>query len=252
MSFKEGRSFMIRSRGVIAVSIVLTLLVACGKTYKRKPLPFKTPIAYNNATEVVGAIVGAEAFVDRRVAGEAFGFDIRGAGMLPVQVVFDNQGIHPLKIDVTQTFLEDVEGNMWPILNRDLAYERAAKYSKTKEIFKEGAYGGVLGAAAGAMIGAAVGIVSGTNVGEAAGKGAAVGAAAGATLGGGKGYMSDEARYAIMDDLHQKSLENRPVEPASLAHGFLFFPGEAQSATRLRLRLIEGDTGVPHVLMLGL
>ena len=79
-----------------------------------------------------------------------------------------------------QTFLEDADGNLWPILNREIAYERATKFSQTKQIFKEGAYGGFLGATAGAVIGAAVGIVTGENVGEAAGKGAAAGAAVGA------------------------------------------------------------------------
>ena len=236
---------------VLILSILLIFLTAC-TTYKRKPLPFKAPSTYDNATEVVGALVGAEAFVDRRATKEAFGFDIRGAGMLPVQVVFDNQGFHPLKIDVTQTFLEDAEGNLWPILDREIAYERATKYSQTKKIFKEGAYGGFLGAAAGALIGAAVGIVTGENVAEAAGKGAAVGAAAGATLGGIKGYTSDDARQAIVDDLRRKSLENKPVEPTNLAYGYLFFPGEANSAKQLRLKLVEVDTGAGHVLKLDL
>jgi hypothetical protein len=236
---------------VLVILILLIFLTACA-TYKRKPLPFKSPAAYDNATEVVGALVGAKAFVDRRVTKEAFGFDIRAAGMLPVQVVFDNLGPHPLEIDVTQTFLEDAGGNLWPILEREMAYERAAKYSQTKQIFKEGAYGGFLGATAGALIGAAVGIVTGGNVGEAAGKGAAVGAAAGATLGGVKGYTSDDARQAIIDDLHRKSLENKPVEPTSLAYGYLFFPGEARSAKQLRLKLVEVDTGTGHVLKLNL
>ena len=236
---------------VLFLTILLIFLTACA-TYKRKPLPFKAPSAYDNATEVVGALVGAEAFVDRRTTKEAFGFDIRGAGMLPVQVVFDNQGPHPLKIDVAQTFLEDAEGNLWPILDREIAYERATKYSQTKKIFKEGAYGGFLGATAGALIGAAVGIVTGENVAEAAGKGAAVGAAAGATLGGIKGYTSDDARQAIVDDLRRKSLENKPVEPTNLAYGYLFFPGEANSAKQLRLKLVEVDTGAGHVLKLDL
>lgn len=236
---------------VLVILILLIFLTACA-TYKKKPLPFKSPAAYDNATEVVGALVGAEAFVDRRVTKEAFGFDIRAAGMLPVQVVFDNQGPHPLEIDVAQTFLEDTDGNLWPILNREMAYERATKYSQTKQIFKEGAYGGFLGATAGALIGAAVGIVTGGNVGEAAGKGAAVGAAAGAALGGVKGYTSDDARQAIVDDLRRKSLENKPIGPTDLAYGYLFFPGEARSAKQLRLKLVEVDTGTGHVLKLNL
>jgi len=215
-----------------------------------KPLPFKKPASYPNATEISGTMIAAQAFVDPGEAKEAFGFDIREAGMLPVQVVFDNQGSHSLEINASQTFLEDHEGNMWPILASEIAYERAEKYAQTKQIFKEGAYHGFLGAAAGAVIGAAVGIVTGDNVAEAAGKGAATGAAAGATLGAAKGYTSNDARRTIINDLQRKSLQNKAVDPKSLIFGFIFFPGEARSAKQLRLQLIEGDTGAVHVLKL--
>lgn len=243
---------MRRSYLILVVSIILIFLTACVKTYKRKPLPFKTPTAYPNATEVAGALIGAEAYTDPKATKEAFGFNIHGAGMLPVQVVFDNQGPHPLEIDVTQTFLEDAEGNLWPILDREIAYERATRYSQTRQIFKEGAYGGFLGATAGALIGAAIGIVTGENVAKAAGKGAAAGAAAGATLGGVKGYTSDDARRVIVNDLQRKSLEYKPIEPKILAYGFLFFPGEARTVKQLRLRLVEADTKAAHILKLNL
>jgi hypothetical protein len=32
-----------------------------------------------------------------------------------------------------------MEGNLWPILGKNFAYERATKYARTKKIFKEGA-----------------------------------------------------------------------------------------------------------------
>jgi hypothetical protein len=105
---------------------------------------------------------------------------------------------------------------------------------------------------AGALIGAAIGIVSGDNVATAAGKGAAVGAAAGATMGGAGGYTSDDARMAIIDDLHEKSLQNNTIEPKSLAHGILFFPGEAGSGRQLRLQVLEIDTNRVHVIKLDL
>ena len=230
--------------------MLLIFAVACATTYKAKPLPFKLPASYGNAVEVEGAWVGAEAFADSKKAEEAFGFNIRGAGMLPVQVVFDNQGSNTFKIRAEQTFLEDEIGNLWPILADQTAYERATRYAQTKQIFKEGAYAGFLGATAGAIIGAAIGVVAGENVAVAAGKGAAVGAAAGATLGGVKGYTQDDARRAIIDDLNYKSLGNRPISPQTLAYGFIFFPGEAQSAKQLRLQLIEMDTGKIHVLQM--
>lgn len=235
---------------ILIYSIVVTLLTACSSSYKAKPLPFRTPASFDNVVKIGGAEIAAKAFVDQKETKEAFGFDILGAGMLPVQVVFDNQGPHPLEIVGHQTFLEDQKGNLWPVLSSKTAYERASKYAKTKEIFKEGAYTGFLGAAAGAIIGAAVGIVSGDNIGEAVGKGAAVGAAAGATLGGAGGYASDDVRRSITNDLRDKSLQNRAVEPQDLAHGFLFFPGEAGSARQLRLQIKETDTGKTHVLKL--
>ncbi len=70
---------MRRSNLLLIVAIILIFLTACAKTYKRKPVPFKTPSAYPNVTEVAGALVGAEAYVDPQATKEAFGFNIRGA-----------------------------------------------------------------------------------------------------------------------------------------------------------------------------
>ncbi len=244
---------MRRKKSVIIAVIILVVTTACATSYKAKPLPFRLPGSYENVVEVGGALVAARAYADPNKAKEAFGFDIRGAGMLPVQVVFDNQGPYSLKINPQQTFLEDEAGNVWPILAEQTAYERATKYAQTKQIFKEGAYHGFLGATAGAIIGAAIGIVSGENVAVAAGKGATIGAATGATLGGVKGFASsDEARRTIINDLNQKSLDNKAVNSKSIAYGFLFFPGEAPSAKQLRLQLIEVETGKVHVLKFNL
>lgn len=234
-------------------AVALSFFCACTTTYKVKPLPFRAAAAYPNAQEIAGATVGAEAFVDQRSAGEAFGFNIRGAGLLPVQVVFDNRSVHPLEINPGQTFLEDHEGRFWSVLPKDIAYERVSRFAETKKIFKEGAYTGFLGGAAGAVIGAAIGVVTGTNIAEAAGKGAAIGAAAGATAGGIKGYAeSDDARRSIVVDLNQKSLQNQKIEPQGLAFGFLFFPGEASSARLLRMQVKETDTGRTHLVILNL
>ena len=235
------------------VAILITGLIVfsgCATAYKAKPLPFKSPASFPNHVSVAGAQIGSKAYVDKAETKDAFGFDILGAGMLPVQVVFDNQGTHPLEIVEQQTFLEDSEGNLWPILNRETAYERATKYAQTKEIFKEGAYTGFLGAAAGSLIGAAVGVVSGEDVLASAGKGAAVGAAAGATMGGAAGYGSDKARRSITNDLRAKSLQNKAVQPHGLAHGFLFFPGEAKGAKKLRIQIRETDSGRTHVIQM--
>ncbi len=243
---------MHRSIVIFSIMVGFALATGCSTSYKATPLSFKAPSSYANVVTVRGVQVAAKAFADADEAKEAFGFDIRKAGLMPVQVVFDNPSPYSLEIVGRQTFLEDEKGNFWPLLDRKTAYERATKYAQTKQIFKEGAYQGFLGAAAGSLIGAAIGIVSGENVATSIGKGAAVGAAAGGTLGGIKGYQSDDARRAIIDDLRKKSLQNSPIEPQTLSHGFLFFPGEAKSAKRLRLRLLEKDTGKTHVILFDL
>jgi hypothetical protein len=243
---------MQKRTGILVALSTILFLFGCSTAYKAQPLPFRAPSSYENAVKVDGTVVAAQAFSDPKKAEKAFGFDVRGAGFLPVEVIFDNDGPHPLKIVAGQTFLEDREGNLWPVLDDKTAYDRATKYAQTKEVFKGGAYGGFLGATAGAILGAAIGIVAGQGVGETLGKGAALGAAAGATIGGAQGYASaDEARRTIVADLNNKSLENRPISKG-LAYGFLFFPGEAKSAKELRLQVMEADTGRVHLLKLSL
>lgn len=228
---------------LLSAVIVIT---GCSTAYEAKPLSFRTPSSYNNAVNIGSAQIAAKAYANSDEAKQAFGFDVLGAGLLPVQVIFDNQGPHELEVIGHQSFLEDQTGNLWPILTTRVANERATKYAQTQEVFKEGAQKGFLGAAAGAVVGAAIGIVSGRGIGEAIGKGAAVGAAAGAVIGGAGGYVSTEPNKAIINDLRDKSLQNAAIEPGTLAHGFLFFPGEAATASSLRIQIIENDTRKVH------
>ena len=196
----------------LSVLMIFLFVASCATAYKAQPIPFKMPNSYANAVMVAGATVGAEAFVDSQKAQETFGFDVRGAGLLPVEVVFDNQGPHSLKINARQTFLEDEKGNLWPILDEKTAYDRTTKYAQTQQIFREGAYSGFLGATAGAIIGGALGVVSGGRVGAGIGRGAAIGAAAGATIGGARGYNEQgDVRRSIINDLNKKSLENQSI-----------------------------------------
>lgn len=243
---------MVREKKVFFFVLFLLVMVTmgCSTAYKVKPMPFNLPTAYDNVTSIGEAQVAARAFSDKTEANEAFGFDILGAGMLPVQVIFDNKGDTSLEINGSQTFLEDREGNLWPLLSSQMAYDRASKYSQSKNMVKEGAFHGLWGAAAGGIIGAAIGIVTGDNVGSAIGRGAAVGAAAGATIGSVKGYDAVDARREIIQDLREKSLQNVPVSPKSIANGFLFFPGEAVSAGLLRLQLKELESDNIHILNL--
>jgi hypothetical protein len=223
--------------------------VAC-ESYKQQVVPFKLPSAYPNVTQVADAQIAAQAYDDAKQAEEAFGFDIRSAGILPVKVVFDNTGRHPLEIMTGQTFVVDVENNLWPILDQNMAYDRISKKTEWGKVATEGAKTAFLGAAAGAIIGAAVGIVAGRGIGEALGKGAAIGAAAGATVGGSRALTDHEAEFQIRDDLETRSLKSRAIPPQQIAYGFIFFPGEAKTAKELRIQIRAIDTGRIYPLTL--
>ncbi len=235
-------------RVLIAV-LSVAWLAAC-TSYEQRVVPFKMPSAYPNATTVADATIAAHAYDSSEEASAAFGFDIRGAGILPVQVIFDNRGNHPLEILSDKTFLVDEENNLWPVLDERMAYDRIAKKTELGRVAPEAAKGGLLAGAAGAVIGAAIGIVTGHNVAEAAGKGAAVGAAAGVTKGGAKGMSDSAVPYQKHEDLQKRTREKRAVAPHELAHGFIFFPGEAKGAKELRISILATDTNQVYPLIM--
>ena len=233
------------------VSLMLLALTVSGcETYRQQVVPFKLPTAYPNVTTVADAQIAAQAYDDPKEAKDAFGFDIRGAGILPVKVVFDNTGTHTLEIVTAQTFLVDADNNLWPILDQNMAYDRISRKTELGKVAPGAAKGALLAGAAGAIIGAAVGIITGGGVGEAIGKGAAVGAAAGATIGGSRGLSDHDVQMQIRDDLDTRSLKKRAIPPRQVAHGFIFFPGEVRHAREIRLLIKATDTGQTYPLNL--
>lgn len=235
---------------VISVLSLMMFIIAGCTRYERKVVPLKMPNAYPNAKAVAGALIASKAYDDKKEAEEAFGFDIRDAGILPVQVIFDNKGTHSIEIVANQTFLVDGENNLWPIIDARLAYDRISKKTQLGKVAPEATKSGLLAGAAGAIIGAAVGIVTGQNIGDAAMKGAAVGAAAGVTMGGAGGLSNEDVQHEIREDLQTRSLESRAVRPHEIAHGFIFFPGEAKQAKELRLQIKEVDSDLSHALVM--
>jgi len=238
-------------RPLLCLVLFLWLTSGC-MAYQRKVPAFRLPSTFSNMQQVAGALVAARAYKGAKEEANAFGFDIRKAGLLPIQVVFDNRGSEKLEINPAQTFLVDPEGNVWPVLTEEEAYERLSASTELGNVGKSAARRGVLGAAAGAVIGAAVGIVSGENVLESAGKGAAVGGATGVTLGGAEELAGGATETKISEDLQNRTLRNRVIEPQELAYGFIFFPAEASAAHELRLQLSETGSGTKHNLRFSL
>ncbi|MDP2839566.1 MAG: hypothetical protein Q8O11_05870 [Syntrophales bacterium] len=149
-----------------------------------------------------------------------------------------------------KTFLVDEEANLWPILDQGMAYDRLSATTELGKVMPEAAKGGFLGGAAGAVIGAAIGIVTGQNVAAAAGKGAAVGAAAGITMGGARGLGESDVRQQIQEDLRNRALAKRAIAPHEVAHGFIFYPGEAKKPKELRISIQAMDTKQVYPLIL--
>ncbi len=240
-------------RYTTAVWLILTSLLCTSlgcTSYKSQETPFRPPQAYTNMATVAEAALAAQAYDTSTQAKEAFGFDILQAGLLPVQVVVDNQSPHGLRVVPEQTFLIDTKEQYWSLLSQDKAYARLEKSDEFARIAKGAGKSGFLGAAGGAIVGAAIGILGGEDFGTALGKGAAVGAAGGAILGGAQGGTSNEATRQISEDLAQKNLRNTTIQPGDLARGFLFFPQEAVAAKALRLQVVQTDTKKTQTLRL--
>lgn len=224
-----------------AVLVSLTVILAGCTTYGERVAPVPLPSTQEGAVNVEGAQVLARAFVNPKAAEQAFGFDIRRAGLLPVQFVVDNQSGQTIAVQPQQTLLIDQQGNAWPLLSAERAAERVQSTVAQGESIKAGAKSSLLAGLAGAVAGAAIGIVTGRDVGAYTAKGAAGGAAIGAIGGGASRYS--KVGQDVRRDLEQNSLENRVIHAGELAHGYLFFPGknEASSVQSLRLALRIGQ-----------
>ena len=238
-----------RTRTLAILVSLFFLLFAC-TAYKTQYVGFRPPADYPNSVIAAGVNVGAEAFAEQTVAKEAFGFDIKGAGLLPVQVVMDNRSGDEVEVIADQTFLVDNNNRYWNLIANRAAVQRVTDATQTGAILGGAGKGAAWGAATGAVLGAAFGVLTGGSVAEAAGKGAAVGAAGGAVYGGAKAGTDTDRQRTIADDIRDKGLEGKRIPAQGLANGFLFFPAEAQSARELRLQIHFIQSGEVYSLSL--
>lgn len=226
--------------GMLLLIFLAAILPGC--SYRDRVAPIRLPESAGNMVEIDGLKISAQAYTTPEAAQATYGFDARKAGVMPVQVTFQNDGRTQVSVNPEQTFLVDNQQNAWPILSLEKTYERTHKYVQVGETAKGAVTPALLLGAAGAVAGLAIGIVSGNNIGEAMGKGAVIGAAAGAIGGGATAYAKSTSQ--IKKDLTDKNMKNKPIQPGQIAYGTLFFPGtpgeEASSARELRLSLTFG------------
>jgi hypothetical protein len=230
---------------IICFLIVVAHISGCA-SYASRSVSFRPPQDYANFQNAAGLQVGAESFADTKQAEQAFGFDIRSAGLLPVQVVIDNRSGQAIEVVSGQTFLIDENNRYWKILTNREATDRVQKATESGAIAGGAGKGAAYGAAAGALLGLAVGVVSGRDVGSSLVKGGVLGGAGGAVLGGAGKAGDDRQRDAkIAEDIRDKGVEGKIMSADSLASGFIFFPGETPSAKELRLQVkFRGDSRV--------
>jgi hypothetical protein len=233
---------MMNNKLIFVMLIFLFALFSC-TTYKTQHTGFRPAAEYGNSVEVAGLTIGAEAFADQASARQAFGFDIKRAGLLPVQVVMDNRDGGTFEIIGDQTFLVDNNNRYWNLIPNYEAVDRVTEATQSGAILAGAGKGAGWGAAGGAVLGAAFGILAGENVLETAGKGAAIGAAGGAVSGGVQGGTDTTRRRTISGDIRDKGLEGKRIPSQSLVNGFLFFPAEAMSAQELRLQIRNIQSG---------
>lgn len=251
IEFEKKEGFMKMMKTLTAL-ILITFQVAGCASYKSQYVSFRPPEAYANKQEAGGVAVGAEAYTDSAEAKEAFGFDIRDTGLLPVQLVMNNLSGNTIQIVTDQTFLVDGQGRYWQVMPNSVVVERVEKSTQLAALGKGAGTGAFWGAAGGAILGAALGIVSGQNVGNAMGKGVALGAAGGAVIGTAKESGSNDRQISIVNDIRSKGLEGKFIPRDHLANGFLYFPGEAKSAKVIKLQFRENEGGKIHKITLNL
>jgi len=237
---------------LICLLMIATHLSACA-TYENRAVSFRPPQEYANYQDADGLMVGAEPYADKELAENTFGFDIRSAGLLPVQIVMDNRSGQGVEVVSGQTFLVDGSNRYWKILSNSEAVERVEKATEAGAITSGAGKGAAWGAAAGAILGLALGIVSGRNVGESVVKGGVLGGAGGAVIGGASRAGDDRQReYKIADNIRDKGIEGKVMAADNLANGFIFFPGEAETVKDLRLQLRFRNSGIVKTINLRL
>jgi hypothetical protein len=227
------QSVAARLVGPLVAVLISALLGSCGAPREVKQPSFKMPASTGRSVNVQGALIVATPLMDPQRAQEAFGFDIRGAGLLPVRLTLDNRSKATLDIRPEQTFLIDKEGQAWPMLTQSQAYNRINRALEQGEIAVDQSGTSKILQSAVSSLGFALGMLLGRDVAGRPMRCFSVGA----------GLAQDDSCYIIENelrkDLASKGLKNQRILPGDLAYGVLFFPGreEAKYPRNLRLSL---------------
>ncbi|MDR1658418.1 MAG: hypothetical protein LBT47_12880 [Deltaproteobacteria bacterium] len=230
-----------KNRLVVILLSVALVAAACAPRYEFKPVPVRQMSNYPNRSVFPEGLVGAVGFSDSAQLKEIFGFDLKKAGVIPVQIRLENMSSDE-SVVLSQALVFEENGQGWEVLPSDVVYNRINEYTSGGFSGEQGVRRTLLWGLAGGIIGAAVGVATGTNVGEAAGKGAAIGGAAGAASSiAGIGVPDQDNYEGIYRDFSGRSLDHVTIAPGETANGMLYFPSEAKKPVSLHLVLKTGS-----------
>jgi hypothetical protein len=172
--------------------------------------------------EADGVRFQAQAIVDHTEAAAAFGFDIRGAGLLPLRIRIANPAGGAIKIIPLQTFLIDAESQAWPLLTSLEASERLIRAGIQAHSPPHSPQQEDLGA----LTGFALNLVAGL---EAA-----------------------KIDKAVSQTFAGKNRLNQSIPPGQTGFGVMLFPGLEEARGVRALRLAYEQNGHEKFLMLPL
>lgn len=196
----------------ILCSLFTASLMAACAAGENGALPIRPPQEFINYQNASGVMIGGEAHADQKMAESLFGFDILGAGILPVQLVLDNRSGQEVEVVANQTFLVARGDERWKLLQNMEALARVGWDVQGKDKDK----GIVPGTAAGALLEHAI------------------------------------SPLPPPGKLLTKGIEGKPIPSGGAASGFLYFPGEAVAARELRLQVRFRESGQRETLVLRL
>lgn len=196
---------------ILCSLLVASHMAACASV-EDGTLAIRPPQDFPSYQNVSGVMIGGESHDDQKKAEKLFGFDIRGAGILPVQLVLDNRSGQGIEVVMDQVLLVAGGDERWKSLRNADAVALAGWDAKGKDKGKD--------------------IVPGT--------------AAGALL---ERVISP---LPPPDKLIKRGIEGKVIPSGGVASGFIYFPAEAVAARELRLQVRFRESGLRETLVLRL
>ncbi|MDR2368542.1 MAG: hypothetical protein LBF58_10645 [Deltaproteobacteria bacterium] len=235
----------LKSLPIILLLSIMLATAACAPRYEFKPIPVRSLEGFGNRIDFGAGLVGAHAIYDPKELTRFFGFDLKKAGVVPVQIAVKNNQPQAT-LALTKATLLDAEGLLWEVLPPSVVVRRINEHTSGGLSGEQGARRTLLWGLAGGILGATIGVVSGSSVGEAAAKGAAVGGAVGATSSIVQASSETSDAGDIQKDFATRDMDHATVSPGDTANGLLYFPSEISQPKRLNLtfRTAAGDSNV--------